>query len=209
MGKAFERIWIHIKAMRGIFFVPLAVYYLLIPFAAYELQKSPHYEVAQMAGALQEYVYTYVPAVSTFWLFLCLAEYIQGQGGELIWNPSAMTGLAAGIYLLQFACLLPAFLLAQQNDEIVDLLLQMIIIIFFMHGLAYFLCMVTRNIAAATFVVLVYSIFSMANIGSRSLWCQYRVLDRTDWTGSGCGYLLAGILFFAAAHVLAGKRPAR
>lgn len=204
-----ERIWIHIKSMRGLFFLPLAVYYLLIPFAAYVLQKSPLYEVAGMAGALKDYVYPYVPAVSVFWLVLCFAEYIQGQGGELLWNPSAMTGLAAGIYLLQLVCLLPAFVLAGQNDRIMDLLLQMLVIIFFMHGLAYFLCMVTRNTAASVFVVLVYSVLSMAHIGTHSQWFQYRTLDRTDWIFYGCGYLLAGILLFAAAHMIAKKRPAR
>lgn len=209
MAAIFERIWIHIKAMRGLFFVPLVVYYVLIPFAVYVMQQSPYYENAGIASILKEYVYTYVPAVSTLWLFLCLAEYIQGQGGELLWNPSVMTGLAIGIYLLQMICLLPALVLTLQESRITDLILQMFVIIFFMYGLSYFLCMVTRNTAAATFVVLLYSIISVAAIGDSSLWYQYRVLDRTDWIGFGCGYLLAGVLLFLAAYIVAKKKPAR
>ncbi len=203
-----ERIWIHIKPMKGLFFIPLAVYYLLLPSAAYELQKSPVYVAAGMAGALQEYVYTYAPAVSTFWLFLCLSEYIHGQGGELLWNPSAMTGLVIGIYLFQAVCLLPAAVWAGQDDGIMDLILQMFMIIFFMHGFSYFLCMVTRNVAAAVFVVLVYSVLSMAHIGTHSFWFQYSVLDQTDWISYGCTYLLAGAVFIPAAHIVAGKRAA-
>lgn len=209
MITVFERIRIHIKAMRGMFIIPLAVYYILIPFAAYKLGKSPVYETAGMAALFGEYMYNYVPAVSTLWLFLSLREYVQGQGGELLWNASAMTGLSFGIYLLQFICLLPALILAQKDTELTGLVLQMMVIIFFMHGLAYFLCMVTGNIAAATLAVLVYSIFSTAVIGTHSFWYQYSVLHRTDWLVYGCGYFLAGCLFFMAAHAVAKIRPAR
>jgi len=76
-----ERFWLQVKGMRTLFFVPLAGYYRLVPLGVWAMSNKPEFV---LVDAISEMCYLVVPFLSTWWGYLVMREYIEGDGREVL-----------------------------------------------------------------------------------------------------------------------------
>ena len=196
-----ERLLLQVKEMKWLFLMPLVVYYALFPLLIYGYVKNPFARIDQIT-VLYDISYTFVPILAVWWIFLFLREIVEGNGREILLLGGGVTSMLGLFYVLHSICMLPIFLFFDNtNDVITTLYLQMVIITFFMYGLAYLLCVLLKNVAIPILLVLIYSIFSTSSFEMLTHF-KYGILkDTTDWLSYGMIFLIVGIVFWCVGHV--------
>lgn len=194
-----ERTALQIKSMKLLFFVPILVYYLIIPLCVYGYTRNPIGTV-HLFTKFADVGYTFVPIVSIWWIFLYLREVVEGEGKEIFILGGGITPVLINFYILHSVCMFPVFFFFDDKDgSVMDFYLQMLVITFFMYGLMYLLSVVIRDIAISLLVVLIYSIFSTSYTDVFN-WLQYGNMNNVDWLEQACVFLLMSIVFWVFAH---------
>lgn len=195
-----ERVLIQIKAMKMLFFVPIFVYYILFPLCVLGYLSNP---IGQMdvINILSDLCYTFVPIVSTWWLFLYLREVVEEAGREIVLLGGGITWGVGIFYVLHAILMLPIFWIFDSNSAL-PLYLQMLVVTFFMYGSVYILCAVLKNIAITLLLILSYSILATIPSNDFKFW-QYGSMNTSDWLSYSIPFLILGGVFWYIAHTKA------
>ena len=155
-----ERFWLQVKGMRTLFFVPLAGYYCLVPLGVWAMSNKPEFV---LVDAISEMCYLVVPFLSTWWRYLVMREYIEGDGREVLLLGKGMASGAFLFWQLNSICFIPLLWVKVDErfeNDLVSLAAQLILISFVMNGLALFLSSFTKSITMSMLVIILYSALS-------------------------------------------------
>lgn len=205
----FERLWLQVKGMRTMFLVPLIGYYCVIPLSVWAMSHGPEFS---LVGSIIDICYLLVPFLSTWWIYLIVKEYIEGDGREVLLLGKGTLSSALLFWFLNILCFIPLNLIpveAWHVRQIVDLFVQLIIISFFMGGLAYFLNYFTKSITISMLVIILYTFISNYRF-SHQLFAnifhpvQLTILQDVPYEDNLNGYIkfiLAGVIFWVMGVV--------
>lgn len=208
-----ERVWLHIKSMREMFFVPLFGYFVLIPLGVWALSFEPEF---YLSSSISELCYLLVPFLSTWWIYLLLREYAEADGREVLILGKGTLFSAAVFCLLNTMCVLPLLWVPvgyQYQNSIYYLVIEMMIVSFFMCGLVYFLVHFTKNITISMFIIVLYCALSNYTFAeehfSKMLGpIQLSVLQDVPYEDGSNGYvkfILAGVMFWVFGVIYARR----
>lgn len=156
----FERFFLQIKSMGALFLIPFIGYFSLIPLGVWALSFDPEFV---LCDAISEMCYLFVPFLSTWWLYLMLKEYVEGDGREVLLLGKTTIFSAVMFWILNMLCILPLLWVEVEymyQYYIDNLMIELLIIIFFMNGLTYFLNYFTKSITVSMFIVILYTALS-------------------------------------------------
>lgn len=160
LGILFERTWLQIKGMRTMFLVPIIGYYIVIPLGVWAMASKAD---AVLSDVIADMCYLVVPFLSTWWIYLIVKEYVEGNGREVLLLGKGTFLNAVIFYVANVLCFVPLFFVDvddQYYPDIIYLIEQLVIIAFFMGGLAYFLNYLIKSISASMFVIILYTAVS-------------------------------------------------
>lgn len=150
----FERIYMQIKGMRVMFFVPLIGYFALIPILSWVLSGSTGFDINTR---LSDVCYLVVPFLSTWWIYMVLKEYVEGDGREVLALGKNILPDIFFYSMMNIICALFILLIPTEDQVNFYLFIEMIIVAFFMGGLTFFLISFFRNITIAMMLIIFYS----------------------------------------------------
>lgn len=156
----FERTWLQIKGMKAMFLIPFVGYYVLIPLGVWAMSHSTEFV---LSDAITQMSYLLVPFLSTWWIYLISKEYVEGDVREVLLFDTGRTTNMLIYEIMNMLCVVPLFYVKVSYKfypDILSLIEQLLIISFFMGGMAYCLCCVIKNITGAMFVIMLYSMIS-------------------------------------------------
>lgn len=196
MFKILERCYLQAKNMKGLFFVPLVVFYIVIPLMAYAYTLSP-LTPQDVNITLAEVSYLLVPVFSVWWLYLSLKEYLEGEGNELL-VMSGGVGVVSGVFFCATVMsYLPVFLFYDNSmDEITDLFLQMVVVSFLMYGVVLASAFLFRSVAVAILATLCYAILGTSAVEGLSLIVYGRMQGRVMWFHEAIPLVVLGVVFW-------------
>lgn len=205
----FERLWLQIKGMRTMFLVPLIGYYVVIPLSVWAMSQGPEFN---LLAAIVDVCYLLVPFLSTWWIYLFVKEYIEGEGREVLLLGKGTLSSAFLFWLLNSLCFFPLLALPLEIENvqgIQDLFIQLTIISFFMGGLAYFLNYLTKSITISMLLIILYTFisnyrFSLKLFAKIFHPIQLTILQDVPYEDNLSGYakfILAGIVFWVMGAV--------
>lgn len=98
----------HLKSLRFLYWVPLAVLFLLLPVLSIEHVHSTGMSETTFLKTFME-LQRYVPFMATWWILFGLREYAEGNGKELlyVYKPSLLPDFFFHLYLVCAACSRP------------------------------------------------------------------------------------------------------
>nr|MBP3599117.1 hypothetical protein [Eubacterium sp.] len=204
MIQLFERLWLQIKGMRTLFLVPFIGYYGIIPL--YVWVKSYSSDFSPL-NAVEEMGYLLVPFLSTWWIYLILKEYIEGDGREvLLLGKHTFLG-AVLFWIINSICYIPVLYLKVEDFWAIaryDLYVQLVIIAFFMGGFCYFLNYYTKSVTVSMLLVMLYSTISNYTFKDERFVklftpLQFTVLQEAPYDENYSSYfkfILAGLIFW-------------
>lgn len=156
----FERTWLQIKGMKTMFAIPFVGYYVLIPLGVWAMSHSMNFV---LSDAIAQMCYLLVPFLSTWWIYIISKEYVEGNGREVLLSSHGRLANMLIYECINMLCVIPLFYVRVSYifyPDVIYLMEQLLVISFFMGGLAYCLCYVLKNITAAMFVIVMYSLIS-------------------------------------------------
>lgn len=160
LGILFERTWLQIKGMRTMFLVPFIGYYIVIPLGVWAMASKAD---AVLSDVIADMCYLVVPFLSTWWIYLIVKEYVEGNGREVLLLGKGTFLNAVIFFVANVLCFIPLLFVDVDDrfyQDIIYLIEQLVIIAFFMGGLAYFLNYLTKSISASMFVIIFYTAVS-------------------------------------------------
>lgn len=201
-----ERMWLQIKGMRTMFLIPLIGYYCVIPLGAWVLSGGgTHHELE----AFSKMCYLLVPFLSAWWILLITKESVEGNGREILLLGSSNLINAFLFVIANFLCLVPLLFLKENDPGFMrsfqNLFTEMVIVSFFMGGMAYFFIFITKNLTASLYVIVLYTAISNYSfMGDKILnvlgWIQLVNLEDVPSEGNYwlyAVYIMLGLAFFA------------
>lgn len=201
MFKIIERVYMHAKGMKYLFFVPFIVYYLLLPFTIYAYKQNPigNVEVITIAS---EFCYNFVPVISTWWIYMYFIESAEGEGREILILGKGITATVFAFYLLNAVSFIPICLVLNNREGAgITLMLQLLVITFLMYGVAYFLSFLLKSIAVSVFIVLCYSVFAVSYADILEILQYGRMLGNVDWIGNTIILSVLGSICWYLGHL--------
>ena len=150
----------HLKSLRFLYWVPLAVLFLLLPVLSIEHVHSTGMSETTFLKTFME-LQRYVPFMATWWILFGLREYAEGNGKELlyVYKPSLLPDFFFIFiwYALHAAVLFALYGIFLENYWM-DYLLMMIQSLVFASA-TFFLMLLCRTIAVPFLINVLYEIF--------------------------------------------------
>lgn len=196
MFKILERCYMQAKNMKGLFFVPLAVFYIFIPLMAYAFSSNRLFPF-DLNTSLVDVSYLFVPAFSVWWLYLSLKEYLEGEGNELLVMSGGVGAVSAVFFCATVVSWLPVFLFYDDSTgEITDLFMQMIVASFLMYGVVLAVSFLFRSVATAILAALCYAILGTSAVEKFSFIEYGRMQGNKMWFDMALPLIGLGIVFW-------------
>lgn len=195
--KILERCYLQAKNMKWLFFVPLAVFYILIPLMAYAFTLNP-IAPQDLNSSLVDVCYLLVPVFSVWWLYLSLKEHLEGEGNELLVMSGGVGAVSVVFFCLTMVSCLPVFLFYDNStDEITTLFLQMAVASFLMYGVVLAAAFFFRSVAVAILAALCFAILGTSTVEKLSLIEYGRMMGSTMWYDEAKPLIVLGIVLWA------------
>lgn len=209
----FERIWLQVKGMRTMFLVPLIGYFVFIPLGVWAMSANSNFV---LSDAIMQMCYLLVPFLSTWWIYMIVKEYVEGNGREVLLLGKGTFFNALLFWLANVLCFIPLFYVDVDYrfyPNIIYLIEQLIIISFFMGGLAYFLNYFFKSITASMFVIILYTAVSNYRFSNEQF---AKVLGRIQLTNLQDvpynenyslyeQFIIIGLIFWTLGKVKSGR----
>lgn len=206
------RIYLHLKNLKILFFIPLFIINVLIPFLNY-IEYTQHGIGNELYMSILEYSQWLMPFVSVWWSLFALRDYIENDGNELLYVHKASQQFI-DIFLLFFLCILNITVIFSVYTLLIPSMkyeyVRILSICIFYFGIMFFLSILTKSTTIALLVVILYTIanicyragnenivllyFSTARISNKLFYSNYLPL------------LLNGILFTAIGALINTKK---
>ena len=195
-----------IRSLGILFWVPFLVNDTIIPSVA--CMSYVHYGADEHTYSGIVYnVQMLSPFLSTFWIYLHLIQNIDVKGNEVFYVTNRMKigeicffyilySITNTIFFVWYVTLYPSLIWEW---------LHLVIIYFFMAGMAYFLSYLLRSISVAMIPTLCYSFLSIAGSGSKApVWSFYEPegMSAFMFGTKYVWFILVGVLFFALGWIL-------
>lgn len=184
-------VWIQWKGMKKIKYIPFLVNYILLPATILVLKRLPDSSYPEIY--IEELVFLFIPALSTWWPVCILQEYIEGDGAETLrlYERSKLADVCAYL-LLYYLCIIPLIVCLMNlfPDIEPEIYLRLLTQCIFSVGAVYMFSFMFHSITAAFIPVLAYDLFA----GNRI----YRLLESINMANietSGF-YVFGGLVFF-------------
>lgn len=182
--------------MKGLFFVPLVVFYIVIPLMAYAYTLSP-IAPQELNITLEQVSYLFVPVFSVWWLYLSLKEYLEGEGNELLVMSGGVGAVSGVFFCVTVISYLPVFLFYDNSmDEITNLFLQMTVASFLMYGVVLAAAFLFRSVAVAILATLCYAILGTSAVEEFSLIEYGSMQGNVMWFHDALPLVVLGIVFW-------------
>ena len=195
MFKILEQCYMQAKNMKILFFVPLAVFYIVIPLMVYAFTLNP-LGPQDPNTSLVDVSYLLIPVFSVWWLYLSLKEYLEGEGNELLVMSGGVGAVSGVFFCAAVVSWLPVFLFFDNSkDEITALFLQMIVASFLMYGVVLAASFLFRSVAAAILAALCYAILGTSSVDKFSF-IKYGSMNDIMWFDSALPLIGLGIVFW-------------
>ncbi len=196
MSKILERCYLQAKNMKWMFFIPLIVYYILIPLMAYTYTLGPR-TPEDINATLVDVSYLYVPVFSVWWLYLSLKEYLEGEGNELLVMSGGIGAMSAVFFCATVVSYLPVFLFYDNSmNEITDLFLQMAVASFLMYGVVLAAAFMFRSVAVTMLITLCYAILGTSSVEEFSFIEYGHMQWSVMWFHEALPLVVLGIVFW-------------
>ncbi len=196
MSKILERCYLQAKNMKWMFFIPLIVFYILIPLMAYAYTLGPR-TPEDINTTLVDVSYFYVPVVSVWWLYLSLKEYLEGEGNELLVMSGGIGAMSAVFFCATVISFSPVFLFYDNSmGEITDLFLQMTVASFLMYGVVLAAAFAFRSVAVAILAALCYAILGTSTVEEFSLIEYGSMQGSVMWFHEAMPLVMLGTVFW-------------
>ena len=154
-----EHIYLQLRGVGTLFFVPLIMLYLVVPFIIFIYAKT---STKSLDVIFVNQCNFFIPILSTWWVFLVMKEYVEGDGNEVLYieNHSKLTEVV-GLFVCYDILLVVFFTVASVfiGDVAFSLFLQMSVVSFFYCGLAYVFLYLFKSIAIAFLPMICYSLY--------------------------------------------------
>lgn len=163
----FRKIFLQLKSIRLMAFVPIVAADLLLPLIAvlsYKSERLDFYETVMKYGMML------IPVSSIIWSLFSLKECIEGKGNELLFVGKNRLKLldCFVMFALFYATVVPQFIVYSLIDAVFLMqIIRIFAICFFFFGVAYFLVFLTKSISLTLMCLIIYAISNML-ISSRS-----------------------------------------
>ena len=163
----FRKIFLQLKSIRLMAFVPIVAADLLLPLiavASYQSERLDFYETVMKYGMML------IPVLSIIWSLFSLKECIEGKGNELLFVGKNRLKLldCFVMFALFYATVVPQFIVYSLIDAVfLTQIIRIFAICFFFFGVAYFLVFLTKSISLTLMCLIIYAISNML-ISSRS-----------------------------------------
>ena len=163
----FRKIFLQLKSIRLMAFVPIVAADLLLPLIAvlsYKSERLDFYETVMKYGMML------IPVSSIIWSLFSLKECIEGKGNELLFVGKNRLKLldCFVMFALFYATVVPQFIVYSLIDAVfLTQIIRIFAICFFFFGVAYFLVFLTKSISLTLMCLIIYAISNML-ISSRS-----------------------------------------
>lgn len=205
MFKVLERCYLQAKNMKVLFFVPLFVFYIVIPLMAYAYTLSP-IAPQDLNITLEQVSYLFVPVFSVWWLYLSLKEYLEGEGNELLVMSGGIGAMSAVFFCATVISFLPVFLFYDNSmGETTDLFLQMTVASFLMYGVVLAAAFAFRSVAVAILAALCYAILGTSAMEEFSLIEYGSMQGSVMWFHEAMPLVVLGTVFWVYG-ILCSKR---
>lgn len=205
MEQWMERMYLQIRNMGGLFFIPFVAYYVLIPFFTYITGMHPVYNLPAI-DRLSDVCYSIIPAVSVWWVYLQLRTYLENGGGEVFLLSGGILWQTFLFFVLNGLCLVPLFVWGKYADEPVgDLYLQMLVISFLLSGMALFFVFTLKSLPVSMLLVLAFHLLSSFYIEEIAEYQYWGMMGESEWGVKGIEFMLAGIIFWISGGIAARK----
>lgn len=200
-----ERMYLQIRGMRFLFFVPLIGYYLFIPIAAWAIGLNP-IEHQTILERITQVSYRLVPILSTWWIFLVHKEYVEGEGKDVLILGGGIFSLTGIFFCLNIVCFFSSIIfLCTVEGSVINLIIQMSIISFFTCGLTYFLNFFLQNISVSALIVMIFCTLSVLP-SERFYEYQFLILqDNVSWINDGVKFIISGGIFWILGIMFSKK----
>lgn len=161
-----QRLYLHLKNMGGLVWVPVAVLDLLYPTLIYLSYRSIGLDEYLMMS-IQNISYTYLPFFSVWYVIFALHEYIESDGNELLYVCKQKIRFAdvAVLFVLYMINVTLYFVFFSFIFEGIWLAWLMLLCVCFMYfGMAYLLLYASGSVTMSIMVLLIYTLIAV--IGS-------------------------------------------
>lgn len=195
----FERFWLQIKSMRFLFFVPLIAYFCVIPLGVWAMSFNPEFDLGDSVSTM---CYLVVPFMSTWWIFMVLKEYIDGDGREVLLLGRGTLFSAVLFQVINIVCFVPVFFVPMKDtfkSDMYHLFIQLLIISFFMGGLTYFCNYFTGSITISMLIAILYTAVSNYTFYNEHLSKMFGFVQLNTLKDVPCEDNLAGYWKFITA----------
>lgn len=201
MVQIMERIYLQCRGMGILFWIPLVGYYIVVPSAGWILGQNP-LEDRDLLERITEVSYRLIPLLSTWWLFMVHKEYIEGDGKEILYLGKNILGQTIGFFLLNVLSYIPSvFILNFPAEQALELVFQLLVIMFLTCGMAYFLSFSLKNIPVSA---LVSMIFCTLSVLPDDHFFQYQFIslqNNGSWLEEGVKFIISGGIFWISGAV--------
>ena len=198
-------VYIQKKSMGLLFYIPVAVNWILLPiltFLLYFRWGGGSFAAAEVLKLFQ----FFVPFFNSWWLILAFSEYIEGRGNELYYIAGRMKSGLAVLWTARYFCLtgLPFVFYRIWLPTLGIEILRIFIECIFFAGITYFLLFITSSSASTLAVMLIYPTVSSFSTAPALQHLRYVCIE--PWTlrlflEKYCFFLVVGCVFFAGGMI--------
>lgn len=206
----FERIYLHLKNIKALFFFTLIIVHLFLPFIGFLSYKSENLDFYM---SVMEYALIVIPLSSTIWSLFILREYVEGKGNELLFiGKNKIKFLECFIpFILFYVTIIFQFLIYIRLDNTFKFeLIRLFFICFFFFSLMYFLVFLTKSVSLTLMVLIAYTILNVLIDGHDSIigflfYFNVSPYSKTLFINQSIPMLIFSSIFIAAALVINKK----
>ena len=152
--------------MGVLFWFPILGYAVILPLCVFILNSSVQDESDRYYNLCMMY-YRLVPFFSVLWMWMVHKEYMQGEGKEILILGRGISSSTVFFWGLNVICLFSLYGIGRMMDlEVNSLISEMILVTFFINGLAFMLDFTIKETALSMLLIVLYVMISNVDINN-------------------------------------------
>lgn len=156
----FQRMFLHLKGMGILFWIPLVAVHGLIPLISLMNYKK-NGASPEFAGDIVSFSQLLIPMFSCWWTIFLLREYVECDGNELLYvcrTKVKFIDILCPFFLYFLTVILQFSVYISLVPMLKNELVRLLCLCVFYFGLAYFLMFLTKSTAVVVMSVLTYTV---------------------------------------------------
>lgn len=161
MRNFFERIYIHLKSIKILFFVPLVAVHIFLPIISII---SYHNKNLDFYMTVMEYSLIIMPISSVLWSLFILREYVEGKGNELLYvvkNKNIFLDCFVVFLLFYFTIVIHFLIYSLINKMFICEIIRLFAICLFFFELSILFVFLTHSVSLGLMALTGYSLLNI------------------------------------------------